>query len=41
MRDFISSLIHFFIGYSGVPSKIIGRRKDNMKYKLGDRLWFK
>ena len=25
----------------GVPSKIIGWRKDNMKYKLGDRPWFK
>ena len=25
----------------GVHSKIIGWRKDNMKYKLGDRPWFK
>lgn len=25
----------------GVPAKIIGTRKDNMNYKLGNRAWFK
>lgn len=25
---------------AGVPAKIIGKRKDNMSYKLGGRKWF-
>jgi len=26
---------------AGIPAKIIGWREDNMKYKLGDKGWFK
>lgn len=26
---------------AGVPAKVIGQRKDNMRYQLGKRLWFK